>query len=54
VKVGDLVRHWNARQAFGLITKVVSKTTVEVLWHERTCYTPIQNIYKLEVINESR
>ena len=32
MKVGDLVRPWNARKAMGLVVEVLNKKEVKVQW----------------------
>ena len=55
MKVGDLVRPWNARKAMGLVVKVVNKKEVTVQWVGKSCaYNRTYQKHKLEVINASR
>ncbi len=54
MKVGDLVRRWNAKKAIGIISEILSTNRVEVIWHSGCCFSPSQQTHNLEVINESR
>ena len=51
MKVGDLVRPWNARKAMGLVVEVLNKKEVKVQWigkRNQLLYT--YQKHKLEVI----
>tara|TARA_Y100001970_G_scaffold268246_1_gene359267 strand:+ start:3009 stop:3176 length:168 start_codon:yes stop_codon:yes gene_type:complete len=53
MKVGDLVRPWNARKAMGLVVEVINNKHGEyavVQWLGKDCrYNRVYQQYKLEV-----